>query len=294
MGAGKGPVSRLHVIGAGVAGMAAAMQARALGAEVSVYERAPFAGGRARSFPDAELDAEIDNGAHLLLSGNASALRLAERLGARGELTGPQKARFDFFERKSGLRWALELNEGPLPLWLFDDMRRVPDTSLTDYLRALKLPFAGNASVDALFNDGGSLWRRFWEPFSVGVLNTPPQEAAARLLLPVLRETLARGGRFSRPLAARRGLSHLYARPFEQAARRDPGLGLHLSRALKGLAVSGGGVRALKFADGEIPLDEGDSVILALPPWAARRVLPALMAPGRFRCIVNAHFRPPA
>ncbi len=282
---------KLHVIGAGLSGIAAAMHGRSLGANVTVHEQTGYAGGRARSFFDEALGCEIDNGNHLMLSGNASIIRLAEMLGSRNELTGPDRARFDFYELDSGLRWALELDDGPLPLWLFDTSRRVPDTSLPDYLKGLKLLFAADASVDKLFNDGGSLWRRFWEPFAVGVLNTPPQEAAARLLLPVIRETLARGGRHSRPMVARRGLSHVFAHPFEKAAARDSGLELRLSHGLKGLEVSAGRVSLLRFDDGDVVLDDDSMVILAVPPWAARALLPAIMAPESFSPIVNVHFR---
>ena len=284
-------MTRVHVIGAGLAGISAAMHARALGAEVIVHEQTGHAGGRARSFMDAKLGCEIDNGNHLMLSGNASVLKLCALLGSSDELARPDAARFDFYELDSGLRWALELDDGPLPLWLFDAARRVPGTSVPDYLKGLKLLFAGNASVDRLFNDGGSLWRRFWEPFAVGVLNTEPDEAAARLLLPVIRETLARGGRFSTPMVARRGLSHVFAHPFEKAAARDGKLDVRLSHGLNGLEVSAGRADVLKFDDGDIVLDDDSKVILAVSPWAARALMPALMTPGRFSPIVNVHFR---
>ena len=41
------------------------------GQSITLYESAPQAGGRCRSFIDAALDCEIDNGNHLLLSGNS-------------------------------------------------------------------------------------------------------------------------------------------------------------------------------------------------------------------------------
>ncbi len=284
---------RVHVIGAGVAGIAAAMHARALGAQVVVHERTGHCGGRARSFPDAALGCEIDNGNHLMLSGNASLLRLTDMLGSRGELKGPDAARFDFCELDSGLRWSLELGQGRFPAWLFDAARRVPGTSLAEYLKGLKLLIAGGETVDALFNDGGALWRRFWEPFAIGVLNTPPEEAVAGLLLPVIAETLARGGRHSRPLVARRGLSHVFARPFEKFAARDDGLQLLLSHGLEGIEVEANRIRVLKFADGDLVLEPDSRVILALPSWSARALVPALSAPDVFMPIVNVHFRLP-
>jgi phytoene dehydrogenase-like protein len=62
----------VHVIGAGLAGLSTALQLALSGEKVTVYEAAPFAGGRCRSFLDRELGCRIDNGNHLVLSGNVA------------------------------------------------------------------------------------------------------------------------------------------------------------------------------------------------------------------------------
>ncbi len=282
---------KVHVIGAGLAGMAAAMEARMLGAEVVVHEAAGHCGGRARSFLDERLGCEIDNGNHLMLSGNHAVRRLVHLLDSADELEIAPAARFDFFEPDRHFRWTLELDDGPLPRWILDPQRRVPDTALPDYLKGLKLLLAGNASVSALFDDGGSMWKRFWEPFAVGVLNTPPREAAARLLLPVIAETLARGGKYARPMTARRGLSHLFAHPFERRAARDERLTLRLGDPLRVVEAGPDGIRRLTFGSGDLVVTPETRIVLAVPPWAARELLPALMTPDAFAPIVNVHFR---
>ncbi len=282
---------KVHVIGAGLAGMAAAMEARALGAQVVVHEATGHCGGRARSFLHARLGCEIDNGNHLMLSGNHAVRRLIHLLDATGELDIAPAARFEFFEPERHFRWFLELDDGPLPRWILDPERRVPDTALPDYLKGLKLLLAGDFSVAALFDDGGSMWKRFWEPFALGVLNTPPEEAAARLLLPVIAETLARGGRHSRPMTARRGLSHLFAHPFERRVARDPRLTLRMGDALRAVDAGPDGIRRLTFDSGDLVVTPQTRIILAVPPWTARELLPFLMAPDAFAPIVNVHFR---
>ncbi|HEX9446753.1 MAG TPA: FAD-dependent oxidoreductase, partial [Dongiaceae bacterium] len=55
---------RIHVIGAGLAGLAAAMRLSRAGHPVTIYEAAQQAGGRCRSYDDAELDCRLDNGNH--------------------------------------------------------------------------------------------------------------------------------------------------------------------------------------------------------------------------------------
>ena len=38
------------------------------------------------------------------------------------------RAEFAFVDLRDGERWTLRPNEGPLPLWMFADTRRVPGT----------------------------------------------------------------------------------------------------------------------------------------------------------------------
>ena len=76
----------VHIIGAGIAGLSAAVRLVDAGREVIVHEAAAFAGGRCRSYLDPTLGLVIDNGNHLLLSGNHEALDYLDRVGARGTL----------------------------------------------------------------------------------------------------------------------------------------------------------------------------------------------------------------
>ncbi|MDE2466422.1 MAG: FAD-dependent oxidoreductase, partial [Alphaproteobacteria bacterium] len=53
---------RVYVIGAGLAGLSAAVHLAELGATITLIEGANQAGGRCRSYFDAALDQVIDNG----------------------------------------------------------------------------------------------------------------------------------------------------------------------------------------------------------------------------------------
>ena len=109
---------RAFVIGAGLAGLAAATRLAARGIAVTLFEAAGQAGGRCRSYFDPALDQVIDNGNHLVLSGNGAIARYLDRIGARGALTGPRRAIFPFVDLKDDARWVLRLNDGPLPWWI--------------------------------------------------------------------------------------------------------------------------------------------------------------------------------
>lgn len=281
---------RVHVIGAGLSGLAAALALTEAGARVVLYDQAAQAGGRARSFHDPALDRLIDNGNHLLLSGNHAALDYLSGIGALDRLTGPDTARFDFFEFATGERWSIDLNRGPVPLWVLYSKRRVPGTSLADYVKGLKLLTAGDRTVAELFARQGALYRRFWEPFAVAVLNTAPDEAAARLLIPVIRETLAKGADASRPLIARRGLTDTFVDPALDALARR-GAEIRLGCRVLGLEQGVGRLTALALSRGFERLADGDAAVIATPPWTAAELLPGLTVPDAYAPIVNVHFR---
>jgi len=71
---------RLAVIGAGWSGLAAALEALALGAEVTLFEMAPAAGGRARDL-NAGSDDGLDNGQHICIGAYSETLRLMATVG---------------------------------------------------------------------------------------------------------------------------------------------------------------------------------------------------------------------
>ena len=112
-------VRTVHVVGAGLAGLAAAVRLAGRGADVVVHEAAGQAGGRCRSYHDPALDMVIDNGNHLLLSANHAALAFLATIGAADSLVGPPTADFAFADLKSGERWTLRINAGRLPWWIF-------------------------------------------------------------------------------------------------------------------------------------------------------------------------------
>ncbi|HSU99661.1 MAG TPA: FAD-dependent oxidoreductase, partial [Roseiarcus sp.] len=137
----------VHIIGAGIAGLSAAVRLVDAGRKVVVHEAASSAGGRCRSYLDPALGLVIDNGNHLLLSGNRAALDYLDRIGARNTLHDPGRAVFDFADLKSGEHWRLDLGEGRIPWWLFDRKKRVPGTSFREYFAPLGVFVKGQGTT---------------------------------------------------------------------------------------------------------------------------------------------------
>jgi squalene-associated FAD-dependent desaturase len=290
------PSPIVHIVGAGLAGLAAAVRLAGSGCAIVLHEAAGQAGGRCRSYLDTQLDLVIDNGNHLLLSGNRSARAFLARIGAEAALCGPAHAELAFVDLATSERWTLRPNDGPVPWWILDRDRRVPGTRWGDYPAPLRLLLPGvDRTVPEAVPCRGPLWEKLWHPFFLAALNTDPTEASARLAGALLRETLMKGGRACRPLVARKGLSAAFVDPALNFLAERGGR-LRLGHRLDGFAIEKEAVAALGFADETIRIAPGDRIVLAVPPWIAASLVPGLEVPRSFRAIVNAHFKlaPPA
>ena len=281
----------VHVIGAGLSGLSAALALAGKGTRVALYEAAGQAGGRCRSYHEAALDMEIDNGNHLVLSGNRATMRYADMLGTRGELVGPVKALFHFFDIESGERWRIKPNGGRFPHWIFYHRRRVPGTRWRDYLTLGRLLFAKKgATIGETMQCSGVLYDRLWRPILLAALNTDPKEASAALAAAVIRESLALGAGASRPLIARNGLSSAFVDPALKMLEAK-GAAIAFGKRLRSIRIENDRAAALDFGDGPVELPPQDRVVLAVPFWVAGALLPGLVVPSEHRSIVNGHFR---
>jgi squalene-associated FAD-dependent desaturase len=281
----------VHIIGAGISGLSAAVRLANANYSVHVHEATQQAGGRCRSYFDAATNLTIDNGNHLLLSGNRHALAYAKSIGTEAGLVGPKRAQFPFVDLATGQRWQLDLGDSRLPLWVFDEARRVPDTKLLDYLALIPLVWAGTGRLvgDAIRCDG-ALYQRLVQPLLLAALNVDPPEGSAGLAGAIVRETLLAGGQACRPLIARDGLSAVLVEPAIKLLQ-DKGASIQFGHELREFAIAGSHVGGLKFGGDAIAIGPDDAVVLAVPPRPAAALLPGLKTPSKFRAIVNAHFR---
>ena len=280
----------VHIVGAGLAGLAAAVRLARSGAIVVLHEATAHPGGRCRSYFDRAIGMTIDNGNHLVLSGNHAVRDFAEAIGSASALIGPEKADFPFVDMASGERWTLRINDG-LPWWIFDKQRRVPGTRVSEYLRAWRLLRAPEgAAVGDVLDCSGPLYDRLLRPLLVAALNVEPPEGAAALAAAIVRETLMQGGTACRPLVARDGLSHAFIDPAIKHLR-DAGVDVRLEHELHTIGFEGDRAVRLDFGSDAVDLAAGDAVILAVPTHAASALLPGLSTPQGYRAIANAHFR---
>ncbi len=265
------------VIGAGIAGISAAYRLQRAGLDVHVVEAANHPGGRCRTFHDDTLGCDIDNGTHLVLSGNANILEMADP----DELIISERARFPFYDLKDGHAWTIDLGAKRIP-WMHEGPPGADLWTLLHDLRKLKCdrPVADVLDITA------ERWRTLWVPITLAVMNTRPDAASARLLHAVLAETLLKGGHASRPVLTRRGLGAAFVEPW--AAQLDIRYGARVDH----LEVTDGQVSAIVLRTGEtIALETDDHVVVATS-WADAHALVVGETPPAppFNPIVNVHY----
>ena len=98
----------IHVVGAGISRLSAAIRAARSGIRTIVYEATGHAGGRARSFYDEKLGCMIDNGNHLLLGANKSTMIYLSDTGAQDMVKEIKPAVFPFLDAKTGECWRIQ------------------------------------------------------------------------------------------------------------------------------------------------------------------------------------------
>ena len=284
-------MAHVQIAGAGLAGLACALRLSGAGVEVTVHEAARHAGGRCRSFHEKSLDTVIDNGNHLVMSGNTAAMAFLRDIGAEDRLAGTGGARFPFLDLDTGERWCVTPSRGRLPFWVFDKSRRVAGTGPADYLSVVRMlkRHRGAAFTD-IVPPTGALFERFWDPFIVAVLNTQPARAAAELVTPVLWETFGKGADACRPLVARDGLSDTFVDP-ALASLAERGVEVRFGRRVSKLDLGGSRVAAMRSGDDVVELSAEDILVLGLPAPVTADLVPGLETPGEHSPIVNLHYK---
>ncbi|MCT6719961.1 hydroxysqualene dehydroxylase HpnE [Acidovorax sp. K2F] len=282
---------KVAVIGAGWAGMAAAIAHRQAGRQVTVFEAARTVGGRARAVPGVLPDgtaATLDNGQHILIGAYTESLRLMRLVGmdpATALLRLPLTLQFPDGQ-------GLQLPDLPPPLdallgiarakgWGWQDKIALLRTATDWQLRGFRC--AAHTSVaDLCAPLTPRLIAEFIDPLCVSALNTPAREASGQVFLRVLQDSLFSGRGGSNLLLPRTDLGALFPEAAVRWLVQQGGqvvTGQRIQRLVplpSGRWQLVGAVGAVGTAQGAEAADSFDHITLACPSWEAARLVEGL------------------
>ncbi len=266
------------VIGAGLAGLSAAVELSLRGIPVTVFEQKPHAGGRAYSFVDRESGEIIDNGQHAMIGGYEATLRFLDLIGTRGHLWCQTRPSLMFHHPQKEFA-EFSLPALPTPFHFAAGILTTRLLSLSGKRQLLKaglalrdLP-ATQHTLEKLTTDQwlrsigqhDDTLRSFWEPLVLAIMNERPQRASALLFARCLHRAFLESPTNATLLLPSVGLSDLFADPACELIGCTGGevrLGTRVTR----IDIHSRSANRLRLGDGSSV--EVSSVIVAVPPWS--------------------------
>jgi hydroxysqualene dehydroxylase len=273
------------VVGAGFAGLSAAVRLTQHGARVLVLEARARLGGRATAFADRDTGELVDNGQHVLLGCYTETLAFLREIGAGANVRVEPRLSVTMIDR-TGRRSRLECPALPSPLHLlagvfeWDALRWVDRLSVLQMAgpikqarRALRpgttsIAASPGETVDAWLVRNGQTPRireMLWEPLALAALNQPIAQAAAPPFARVLAEMFGSDAQAAAVVLPTKPLHLMYAEPAREYLES------------RGGSVRTGALAKVTIESGANPLLEVEAlrerwlpdVVVAAVPWFA-------------------------
>ena len=272
------------IIGAGWAGLAAAVKLTEQGHKVTVFESAKQAGGRARSV--SFNDIEVDNGQHLLIGAYTECLSLMKTVGIDTEAALKRlPLLLTVADKSSTNKLILKAPPLPAPLHLLYALFTAKGLKFKDRIAAIKFglylkksnyQLKQDISVEALFQltqQTDILIRQLWEPLCLSIMNTPIKDASANVFMNVFKEAFTNKRKDADLLLPTTDLSNLFPNAAIQYIK-DNGGEVHLKYRVENIEVSNNEVTSVTAKiDNEMQTIKTSQVIIAAAPQNLNKLI---------------------
>lgn len=262
-------MKHLRIVGAGWAGLAAAVAAVQEGWQVDLYDTAHAAGGRARSLAQSFAGQPLDNGQHILIGAYRDTLALMRTVGLDpGHLLMRVPLNLQFADGQGlalpdfAAPWNVLAGILQAKAWNWSDKRHL--------LRACWQWQRSGFDCDATWTVAHlcrhsalttRVVQQLIEPLCLSALNTPCAEASAQVFLRVLRDALLGGPGSADLLLPTTDLSTLLPEACLNWLRQN-GARVHLGHRISATDMQSSAFQAR----------QDQAVVLACPPWEAARL----------------------
>ncbi|MFO7527057.1 MAG: FAD-dependent oxidoreductase, partial [Ignavibacteriaceae bacterium] len=275
-------MNKCIVIGAGFAGLSAAVYLSNKNIITTILEASPKPGGRAYSFLAKDGKTVIDNGQHILMGCYRETLRFMNMIGASENLIYQSNLEINFLQN-GGEQLKLKAASLPYPINLLFGILNYKAVSFKDKLRIIKFflklfTYSENQlssmSVDEWLrkeNQNTIINKALWEIIAIGALNTSISKASARIFSDILKEMFFNGMFASTIILPKSGLSETYCNQAEFFIQKRDGK-IKTSHTVNGFKIEDQRITEVHTDKGII--SDFDYVVSAIPFYALEKIIP--------------------
>ena len=282
----------IHIIGTGLAGLSCAINLlKEKNRKIILYEASSLYGGRCRSYNEKNFNCILDNGNHLIIKAYKNTFNYLKKINAHNKLLTNNKTFYPFVDIKKSEIWNVRPYSFIFPWWILFKSCRPKNISFLDFIKGFKVLFAKkNQTVSDLLEKDTLIYKRFWKPFTIAVLNTHPNEASAKLLWRIIIKTLFFKNDPLKPFVVKKSLSDSLINPAVKKIL-DQGGDIKCNTRLKKIIFKNNFAEEIIFNKNTIKIDKDELVVLAVTPNVVSKILPNIKTPKKTNCILNIHFK---
>ncbi len=265
-------MATVHIIGAGISGLAAATKLAAAHVPVKLHEGSASAGGRCRSSSDASLGS-YDHGLHIFSGAAHELQKFICRIESKDQFMRVASS-VTITDGKTGEHWRLS------------PWRPIMAAPLVDHIQLISsMVMASDRPIEHAVSDMSPLQDAALAPLSRLALTQPAHAATTKQMQRLLRRQLRRGG--GKFYMAKDSLSHALITPALSMLEYLGG-SVYFGQSLKSYDATRG---ELNFVRKKLMLDPDDVVIIATPAHAAKALLPELAVPSKQHSAITLHYK---
>lgn len=268
------------IIGGGVAGLTAAVEAIKWGFRPIILEKSRYLGGRARSFYATDIQQTVDNGQHILSAGYSDTIQLLKKIGSIHKINF-QKNLHLLFVNAPGRYFRFHTLPLPAPFHFFIPLilnKKYTGTNLGEYVGFIRENFRLSSdqlkklTVESWLNHCGQkqhVRELLWKPLTHSILNTNPRDASAFLLRKALSQSFLHSAKRARLGLPRDWLGEIFAQPAERFIRSGGG-SIYRKTSVIRMLIRENHIDGLVTNQHQL---DTPWVISAVPPYALQRIL---------------------